>query len=162
MTEPTPTAPPATSHAIDADTDRLAALRPRGVRRAVVLASAVLMATAAAMIWFDAAGAGWHVAYLASAALALTGLALLRLAVRAHLRGSDERLASARDAAYRTSYWILAPAIAIALLAVELSWAQSWGAFTAEPAHLRALMLAFVAAAVWLPAAILAWREPHL
>lgn len=160
MTEPAPTAPPATSH--DADTDRLAALRPREVRRAVVIASAVLMATAAAIIWFDAASPGWHVAYLASAALALAGLALLRLAVRAHLRGVDERLASARDAAYRTSYWILAPAIAIALLAVELSWAQSWAAFTAEPAHLRALMLAFVAAAVWLPAAILAWREPHL
>lgn len=121
MIEPALTAPSATTRD---DTDHLAALRPRGVRRAVLIASAGLMATAAAIIWFDAtAGTGWHVAYLASAALALAGLALLRPAVRPHLRGVDERLASARDAAYRTSYWILAPAIAIALLAVELSWA---------------------------------------
>lgn len=121
------------------------------------------------MLWIDASGElattterAWHIAYLATVFGALAGFALLRLAVHAHMTASDERLAAARDTAYRIAYWIVAPAIVIALFAVELAWNQSWGSFTLTPVHLRAQLLAFTAAALWLPAAILAWREHHL
>ena len=121
------------------------------------------------MIWFDAsadlattAGWGWHGTYLLAAFLALGGFALLRLILHAHLTGSDERLAAARDTAYRIAYRILAPAVVVALFAVDLAWDQGWGQFALVSEHLRALLLAFAAAALWLPTAVLAWREHRL
>lgn len=139
-------------------------LRSRPVRRVVVTASALLLLSAVLVVWFDPDGsaARWHAGYLIVVMLALAGFALVNLAVRPHRDGADERLASVRDSAYRTSYRILGTATGVMLLFVSVAWEAGWAGFTLDHHHIRAMLLAFIAGAVWLPAAVLVWTEPDI
>lgn len=149
----------------DRSTPRLTdAVRSRPSRRALVIGSASLLAIAVAVVWFQDSDltTGSQIAYLVAAALALGGFTLVGATLRAHRAGADERLASVRDEAYRIAYPILAIATGAALLGISLAWQTEWVGFTLEPNHLRALLLGFAAAAVWLPSGVIAWRETEV
>lgn len=139
-------------------------VRSRATRRALVIGSALLLASAIGLVWFqdDEAAAGSQIAYLVAAALAVGGFSLVGATLRAHRAGADERLAHVRDQAYRVAYPILGISMGGALLAISLAWQTESSGFAVEPNHLRALLLGFAAMALWLPSGVLAWRETEV
>jgi hypothetical protein len=149
----------------DQSTPRLTdAVRSRPIRRALVIGSASLLVIAVVLVWFQDgdATAGSQIAYLVAATLALGGFTLVGATLRAHRAGADERLACVRDKAYRIAYPILGIATGAALLAMSFAWETESAGFTLEPNHVRALLLGFAAAAVWLPPGVIAWREAEV
>lgn len=139
-------------------------VRSRATRRALVIGSALLLAIAIVLVWFqdDEAGAGSQIAYLVAAALAVGGFSLVSTTLRAHRAGADERLTYVRNQAYRIAYPILGISMGGALLGISLASETEWSGFALEPNHLRALLLGFAATALWLPSGVLAWRETEV
>lgn len=141
--------------------DRLTGLRRHAIRRTLVIVSMTLLFVAVALVWWNPPGDGFQLLYVAVALLALVGFFILKITVRVNWpeKALDERLAIARNDAYRTAYVIVGWLTGIALLGVSLAWQLDQIPFALGPHHLRALILAFSAAAVTTPSAVLAWRE---
>lgn len=135
-------------------------LRRRPVRRALVVGSFLLLLAAVVLVWGNASSGA---IYLAVGLLFVAGVALLNVTMRAQWpdRALDERLVAVRDAAYRSSYRVVAAVTALGLLSVSVVW-QTRSGFTLEPHHLRALLLAFVGLTFMMPTAVLAWREREI
>lgn len=152
------------SYASKLQHQRFDMLRRRPVRRVLVVASFLLLAAAVALVWRDASAeveVGSHALYLAAGLLFVAGMTLLNVTMRAHWpdRALDERLVAVRNAAYRSSYRIVAVVTGLALLAISVAWETPWVAFAFQPHHLPALLLAFAGIAGMMPTAVLAWRE---
>lgn len=141
--------------------DRLTGLRRHSVRRTLVIVSIVLLLAAVTLVWWNPSGDALQLLYVAVALLAVAGFSILNVTVRVNWpeNSLDERLAIARNAAYRTAYVIVGWLTGIALLAIGLAWQLDQIPFALEPHHLRAVILAFAGAALMTPSAVLAWRE---
>lgn len=137
--------------------ERFDGLRRRPVRRALVVLAFLLLLAACLLVWWDQTG----VVYLAVAFLAVAGIALLQVTVRASWPAAalDERHVEVRNDAYRVAYGGVAVATGLALFVLSLAWQQEWGSFALGHEDLRAVLLGFIGFGWMAPGAVLAWRE---
>lgn len=137
---------------------RLDAWRTPGRRRALVLATLVVLVAVAALAWFDRS-----VALLVALAVAARLYVQLRRVVRgmADLPDAfvDERVRAVRNERYRYAYQVLSALVMLLLLAGYMATDASRLAWQPEARHLHAAFWAVFGLSLALPSMLVAWSE---
>lgn len=150
----------AAAQRLQSDTS-LDALRSRGRRRLVVLASMVLIAAAVAAAW-----GGSTLWTLIALVPAIGSVWLMRRLVRqmADLPDNlvDERVRSVRNQSYLDAYRLLSAIIVSVLLVVYLGADAPLLDWALEARHVHAMFWLVMLMSFALPSMLLAWREEEI